>query len=196
MIKNKKIIIDIAIIPTEEIINQCIFINSQLDNTGYISFKDGYYPHITLGMGCVLNDDLDNIFNEIKFCIEKFPKSIINIIGYEGNAYFSLEVGKNDLIINLHEEIMNIFKKYSHYGDAKKEMFYESENVKENSGLIKWVNNFETDHAHDKYDPHISLGEGERPNINFPFSFMIDKIGVFHLGVHGSCKKKIKEFNF
>lgn len=196
MEKDKKIAIDIAIIPNQKVIERCIYVNSQLDNSNYISFEDGYYPHITLGMGCVMVDDMSDIYNQVESVIKVISKSKINIIGYEGSKYFSFEIEKDSFINDLHKNIMQIIIKYSHYGKTEKNDFYEADKVRADSGLIKWVNDFETEHSYNKYDPHISLGEGERVPIDFPFEFIPDKIAIFNLGVHGSCKEKIKEFNF
>lgn len=194
--KNKKIVIDIAIIPGPDILEKCIFVNSQLNNSNYVLFKDGYYPHLTLGMGCVSIDDLDKINYKIKQIISETQKSNINIVKYSEGNYFSFEISKDDFIKNLHKKIMEILEEFSYYGEATKEMFYEPDKIRENSGLIDWVNNFNKKYAYEEYNPHISLGEGDRPHVDFPFGFTIGKIAVFNIGVHGTCIEKIMEFNF
>lgn len=89
---------------------------------------------------------------------------------------------------------MEILKKFSSYGDADFTMFNESEKVKDDAGLVKWVSNFDTEHAFNLYDPHITLGKGEKPAFDFPIHFSLSKIGLFHLGQRGTCKEKLAEF--
>ena len=73
-------------------------------------------------------------------------------------------------------------------------MFYESEKVSKDSGLVNWVSNFNTEHSKDMYSPHISLGKGNKISMDFPIEFVSDTIGIFHLGQNGTCKEKLAEF--
>lgn len=190
-----KIAIDIVLLLPTEIVEKCISINSKLDNSEYISFTDGYNPHITLGMGCIFVKDLENLKNEVEKLSLDTQKLDLTILDFTGKSFFSFAIENNIKLTELHNSVMNILKQFSSYGDADFAMFNESEKVKDDVGLVKWVSNFNTEHAFDLYDPHITLGKGEKPNFDFPINFTASKIGLFHIGQRGTCKEKLAEFN-
>lgn len=195
MNEDKKIAVDIVLLLPQEIIDKCVFVNSKLDNSDYVSFNDGYNPHITLGMGCVDVDKLENFKNEIATISKNTQQLQLTIVEFSGDNFFGFKIGKNQRALDLHSSIMKVLKDMSACIEAKPEMFYESEKVRYDGGLINWVSNFITEHSNDKYDPHISIGKGERPHIDFPIQFFAKKIGIFHLGSHGTCKEKLAEFD-
>lgn len=189
-----KIVIDIVLLLPAEIVEKCISVNSKLDNFEYVSFANGYNPHITLGMGCVFEKDLENLKNEVEKLSLDTQKLDLTIPDFTGKTFFSFGIEKNEKLLKLHKAVMEILKKFSSYGDADFTMFNESEKVKDDASLVKWVSNFYTEHAFDLYDPHITLGKGEKPNFDFPLDFTASKIGLFHIGQRGTCKEKLAEF--
>lgn len=66
----EKIAIDIVLLLPENINTICKELNKEL-NKDYVSFEDGYFPHITLGMGSVLLDGIDSLKSELSSLIEK-----------------------------------------------------------------------------------------------------------------------------
>ena len=197
MIKNKKIAVDIVLLLSPEIVEKCIFVNSQLDNSDYVSFTDGYNPHITLGMGCISVNDLEFLKNKIQNISQNTKQPKLTISGFRGEDFYSFKISRNQEIKDLHYSIMKVLEKFSTYGDVTPDMFYESEKVSNDPKLVAWVSNFNTEHAKDKYDPHISLGKGDRVPVDFPIpiEFIAPQIGLFHLGSHGTCKEKLAEFD-
>lgn len=193
--ENKKIAIDIVLLLPPEIIEKCVSVNSKLDNSKYVSFSDGYNPHITLGMGCVWKKDLENLKIEIDKLTLNIKKLYLTIPDFTGKSFFSFVIASSAELTELHKSIMDIMKKFSSYGDADFTMFNESEKVKEDSSLVKWISNFNTEHAFDLYDPHITLGKGEKPVFDFPINFEVSKVGLFHIGQRGTCKEKLVEFD-
>ncbi len=190
-----KIAIDIVLLLPPEIVEQCVLVNSKLDNSEYVSFANGYNPHITLGMGCVFEKDLENLKNELeKLSLTNQALDLI-IPDFTGKSFFSFAIENNQKLTELHNSVMEILKRFSSYGDADFTMFNESEKVKDDVGLVKWVSNFNIEHAFDLYDPHITLGKGEKPNFDFPINFTSLKIGLFHIGQRGTCKEKLVEFD-
>lgn len=190
-----KIAIDIVLLLPPEIIEKCIFVNSKLDNSEYVSFTDGYNPHITLGMGCISADKIENLKKEIK-SISDITKSLtLAIPDFTGKTFFSFKISENKQLTDLHNLVMEILEKNASYGETIPEMFYESEKVKDDLGLVQWVNNFNIEHARNLYDPHITLGKGERPQFDFPLEFTSSSVGIFHIGQRGTCKKELARFN-
>jgi len=192
----RKIAVDIVLLLPPEVVKKCIFINSQLDNSDYVSFVDGYNPHITLGMGCIDIKDLETLKNKIQSALVSIHQLKLTILDFKREEFFSFRVARNKEIMELHLSVMKVLEDISTYGNATPEMFNESEKVKNNSHLLDWVNNFSIKYSKDEYDPHISIGKGERASVDFPIpiEFIAQKIGIFHLGAHGTCKEKLAEF--
>ena len=192
--ENEKIAIDIVLLLPPEVVEKCVFVNSQLDNSSYVSFASGYNPHITLGMGCIFQKDLEVVKNKVQKLAEKIKPFNLRIFGYSGERTFGFGIDKNSELMMVHNEAISLLKEIASYGDATYEMFNESEKVKDDPGLVKWVSNFITEHSGELYDPHISLGKGDKPKMDFPINFTVNKIGLFHIGQRGSCKEKFAEF--
>lgn len=190
--KNKDAIaVDVVFLFPEEINDICKQLNNDSNKEKYPSFENGYNPHITLGMGSILLEKIDDFKNELALIIKSIEFPEIKITDFEPQKYncFNLEVSKELRVI--HNSIVDLLLKYN-AGTVSKENFFEMDEV---SSLIDWVNNFQENSARDKYHPHITLGIGEKDvSLQFPIFFTPQSIGFFHLGVHGTCKKLLGNF--
>jgi len=144
-------------------------------------------------MGSILVKNIDNFKKELGLIIEKFeaPEIQITSLGSGKYNYFSLEVSEE--LKSIHTDVFDLIQKYS-AGIVAKENFYE---MKEHGSIIDWVNNFKVNSAYENYHPHITLGIGvkEMP-LAFPITFKPVSVGFFHLGVCGTCKKLLRNFDF
>ena len=188
----EKISIDVVLLLPENINSVCKELNKTSDKNDYVSFEDGYNPHITLGMGSLLVSDIELFKNDLELVLEDFKMPEITLTSLDSGKYnhFNLEVSEN--LQKLHNTVFDLITKHS-AGKVAMENFFE---MSEPSTLIDWVNNFGENSAYSKYHPHITLGIGitEIP-LDFPITFKPVSVGFFHLGKHGTCKKLIKAFN-
>lgn len=189
----EKISIDVVLLFPQNINNICKELNKKSDKENYVSFEDNYNPHITLGMGSIYIKDVEDFKNELKTIIESYSSPEIKIVSlnFGKYVYFDIEISKE--LKNIHTKVFDLINKYN-AGDVAKENFYD---MKENSSLIDWVNNFRINSSYNNYHPHITLGIGikEIPLI-FPIIFKPTIVGLFHLGIHGTCYKQVGNFNF
>ena len=187
-----KVAIDIALLLPEDINNICFEINQTTNIENYVNFNDGYQPHITLGMGSIMKKDLDVFIFEISKIINSFVISNIIIDNLRSGKYFTFKIRKTQNLMDFHNSIFNVLKKYD-TSFVEYSNFFE---LAENSAIVDWLNNFEINSAYEKYDPHITLGLNNNSKINkeFPIIFKPLSVGIFHLGKHGTCKKKLYEF--
>ena len=193
MENQEKISIDVVLLLPEYINDICKELNKESDKKDYVSFEDGYNPHLTLGMGSILVKNIDNFKKELGLIIEKFkaPEIQITALGAGKYDHFSLEVSES--LKNIHIDVFNLISKYN-AGTVTKDNFYE---MKEHGSLVDWVNNFKVNSAYENYHPHITLGIGVKEMLlAFPITFKSVSVGFFHLGVHGTCKKLLKNFDF
>mgnify|MGYP001584093207 CR=1 FL=1 len=189
----EKISIDVVLLLPEKINSICKELNKESDKTDYVSFEDGYNPHLTLGMGSILIKDIDNFKNELNIIIEKFESPEIKIISLGAGKYNHFNIEVSEKLKEIHTKVFDLISKYS-AGIVSKENFYE---MKEHGSLVDWVNNFKINSAYENYHPHITLGIGvEEKPLEFPMIFKPVSVGFFHLGKHGTCKKLIANFDF
>jgi len=187
----EKIAIDVVLLLPENINNICKELNKSSNKQDYISFEDGYHPHITLGMGSLSLSDIESFEKELELILEgcEMPEIILTSFSSDVLDHFTLEV--NEQLQKLHNVVFDLITKYS-AGAVTIENFFEMTST---SFLIDWVNNFKENSAYLKYHSHISLGVGitEVP-LEFPIIFKPTLVALFHLGKHGTCKKMLNNF--
>ncbi|MFT5281126.1 MAG: hypothetical protein ACI9AR_000583 [Flavobacteriaceae bacterium] len=192
MNNQEKISIDIVLLLPENINTICKELNKTSNKDDYVSFEDGYNPHITLGMGSLLVSDLNAFREDLMLVLNDFkmPEIILTSLTPGKYDHFTLEVSEN--LQNIHNVIFEVITKYS-AGLVTTKNFFE---MSEPGSLIDWVNNFKENSAYSNYHPHITLGVGiEEIPLEFPITFKPESIGFFHLGKHGTCKKIISTFD-
>ncbi|MBP9711556.1 MAG: hypothetical protein KBD55_00800 [Candidatus Pacebacteria bacterium] len=187
----EKIAIDIVLLLPENISNICKELNRSLEIEDYVSFENGYYPHITLGMGSLLVESIDSFKSELGSLLEKsnMPEVTLTSLGSGKYCHFNLYVSEE--LQTLHNAVFDLITKHS-AGVVTKENFFE---LSESSSIIDWVNNFKINSAYENYHPHITLGKGVTDTqLEFPITFKPISVGLFHLGKHGTCKKLLNSF--
>ncbi|MEK7202299.1 MAG: hypothetical protein AAB669_02120 [Patescibacteria group bacterium] len=188
----EKIAIDVVLLLPEKINNICKECNKGSDKKDFVSFEDGYNPHITLGMGSLLLENVNDFKKELGSLLESFemPEITLTSLGSSKYSHFSLEV--SEYLQNLHNTVFDLITKHN-AGTVTSENFFE---MSESSSLVDWVNNFEENSAYSNYHPHITLGIGitEIP-LGFPIVFKPVAVGFFHLGIHGTCKKLLSKYD-
>lgn len=182
---------DLVLLLPENINTICRELNKSSNKESYISFEDGYNPHITLGMGSLFVSDM-NIFKEdLLSTLSDFKMPEITLTSLASGKYDHLTIEVSEDLQNLHNIIFDVITKHS-AGPVTTENFFE---MSEPSSLIDWVNNFKENNAYSNYHPHITLGvDITKTPIEFPITFKPKSIGLFHLGKQGTCKKIINTF--
>ena len=188
----EKITIDVVLLFPENINNICKELNKTSDMNNYVSFEDGYHPHLTLGMGSLFVSDIEEFKKDIELVLERCTISEITLTSLTLSKYnqFTLEVDEH--LQNLHNAVFDAIVKHS-AGEVTAEHFFE---MNKSTSLINWVNNFKENNAYANYHPHVTIGRDitEIP-LAFPITFKPESVGLFHLGKHGVCKKLITTFD-
>ncbi len=183
-----KIAIDVVLLLPEEINQLCRKLNSFTDTKEYILMSEGYQPHITLGMGSLNVEDLRIFIQELESLKSEAKMLETSILGLKTGKYLYFEIDVNAQLRKLHTKVFDLIHEYS-AGSVSLENFYE---MPEYSTIVDWVNNFVHNSAYEKYNPHITLArnvEQTEVELKLPIQFKPAAIGLFHLGVHGTCKR-------
>ena len=197
-----KIAIDVALLPSEEMMNKAIEINKELlkDNEDKIILdKEKCLPHISLCMGCIEEDklpEINNILNEISKDFSQFNLQAIDLkadIIPTGKKVSELHVKNQDELQKLHESIMKKLWNYLSY-DVEISMLFNPPEVEEVT--LYWIKNYAKKYDNpSSFHPHITTGFGETDKFQLPIDFTASKIVLCQLGNHCICRKVIISFD-
>lgn len=186
-----KIIIDIALIPDEKMIQYILDINENLDWRLNLA-EDHHLPHISLFKWCIEESDLDNIIDYLDnvtlnlkgqhLVVEKAKSS-----NYEDGKTAGFYIQSDDNVLSLRNDIADNIRKYCTYKNMKNEYFID-DNIDPLS--IEFVENYDNY----KFKSHISLWFGQLPDIKLPIEFVADKLWIYHMWDFCTCAKPIKEY--
>ena len=194
MNSNQKIVLDIVLLLPQNIKSLAGEISKSSNTEKYVSFSDGYNPHISLFMLHTYKNNISEINLKIKKIISDYQPLNLKLNGFHEGKPGWLAIEKNQILSNLHKKIADSLKMYNVF-PVVRTSFFKSEQIKEDGSLMSYVERFATDLSYENYDPHISVGK----EVNFDGeiskdNFTVDTLGVFHLGNHGTCKEKLEEF--
>ncbi len=203
----KKIAVDVALLPPEEIADLAIKLNHELvgpeKNKIILGKKEGEaMPHMTLLMGCVEEGDLmemgkmgEEISNNISL-LELGIYGVDEEIIRKNTLVSSLGIRKIPEIQNFHEKVLREFQNFFR-GSASREMFYNP--LKVSMEEFSYIDQFPQVAGLAKFYPHFTLGLGKivKSGVNFPIEFKPARLAICHLGDYYTCRKILwsKELN-
>ena len=189
-----KIAIDIVLLPPKEIMDLCIETNKKLvqkDKRIDLNAED-CLPHISVCIGVIDESQLEDISMIVQDIVAKstpLQLRIENMYKIRGTGFI---IRKTEALQELHEELVT---KLGHMFSDEVSPSYFTEPPSTESGSIKILRDFCTQHSFQHYFPHITLGYGEKIEMTFPIEFHASKIAICHLGNHCTCRKILFETN-
>lgn len=192
---SNKIVVDIVLIPPEEILQLATKLNKSFPDTAkedYVLDREKCIPHITLMMGLVSRGQIGEVTAKLDNIATRFPMLNLNATGFtsslhpDGKIFSTLAIEKSPDLQKLHETILEELTPFFSWDGVKKEMFYSPPEVREISSF--WVEGFEKNSVRGSYDPHISLGFAELKQQLVPMQFTASKLALCHLGNYCTCR--------
>jgi len=197
-----KKIIDIVLLPPENIMDICIKINKQDPHAFSDLNKKNNFPHISLAMGAVKTKKLPTIKNTIKKITSSFKPINLKIIKASyiitpaNIKSYQLNFEKNNAIIKLHISIMNNLADFLTY-DVQSDMFYKDNHEKIDEVSMHWVKTYKAKAGNpNNFNPHISLKCTKTDYKNFPIKFKASQLAICSMGKHGTCREILFKINF
>lgn len=193
-----KIAIDVALLPSEEMMVKAIEINKELlknYENKIILDKEKCLPHISLCMGCVDEDKISEIqiiLDEISTNFSQFNLEAIDLkadIIPTGKKVSGLHVRSQNELQKLHETIMKRLWDYLSY-DVEISMLFNPPEVEEVT--LYWIKGYAKKYdSPSSFHPHITVGFGETDKFQLPIDFTASKIALCQLGNYCTCRKVI-----
>ena len=197
------IIINVCIIPTQEVGVKCVELSQSLKSDGTMFVLDGKskFAHMTVFMARFGKREVPNILKAVEKITSGVKSFLCKHAGYfmTPGRYFEVSYLKSIKLKTLHESLMESLKEYRvNPGDPFEEGYFApySEEQRKNAQETGY------DLAYGLYRPHITLTrykEGRVPenHLSFPpsvLSFMVGKICIYEADDNGAVNKLIKEF--
>lgn len=196
-----EIAIDVVLLPTEEMMDKAIAANKELlkrNAAKIILDKKKCLPHISLAMGCIDEQDIDEIETILKTIAQENPLGQLIAKGIQASTNKAcetvsvLEIERTVKLQSLHEEVMKRLARYFSY-EVRAEMVLSSSDISEST--LDWIKNYPEKSSFEKFFPHITIGYGEIDNFSFPIKFSVSKLALCHLGNHCTCREVLASTN-
>lgn len=194
-----KLAIDVVLLPPDPIMNLVLEWNGELDRILPENITLGKFkclPHISLVMGCIRADRLDQAVSVLKTVGTQHKKlqirlpDIRTVKSDSGNRVITLDITLTPELTVLHHDIVRSFL------PLLTEIADESaiDDVPPISpDAIKWINQYIPDQCFENFWPHITLGFGEAPRDFRPISFEGSRLAMCHLGNYCACSRILAE---
>lgn len=160
-----------------------------------------FHPHITIYSPRFSESKIEEVVKIIKEIAERTHKTemVLKEIGSR-QGFVSLRFDNSPAIKKLHEEILfklNPLRENEKIDESDYHAFFGAEQQKS-------VEKYGYPHALDIYSPHMtiirledaSLAENLSKSIKWDIpGFIVDKLAIYKMGEHGTCREIIREFN-
>ena len=194
-----------AFIPPKEVGEKAIELSKVVGNQGDTHFiLDGinFYPHITIYPPEYPEENISKVLE----VVEKTSGSL-NSLKFKfknidsGQGYLGVAFEHSEEIQQTHEKIVSALNPLREGRVRDKYVEYYMEF---NSGQLQNIEKYGYPGAMDLYNPHLTItrlkDENEAKEILSTIKwdileFMVNKIGVYKMGEHGTCRELIKEFS-
>lgn len=202
---NDFIRINIAFTPSKEAVDLAMRLSSEISQKAdafYVLDEKNFYSHVTIYFLEIPAKNLDRMLLAIEELSKEMSSIKFKFTKIGGTlGWIGIEAELSQEIKNIHEKIVEFVNplREDHLREkylAKLDTFPEKE--KNNLRL------YGHPHVLDLYRPHLTIirlknekdAEKIAEEIDWPLKeFMLDKIGIFKMGGHGTCRELIKEFN-
>ncbi|MBI3963564.1 MAG: 2'-5' RNA ligase family protein [Candidatus Kerfeldbacteria bacterium] len=192
--------IDVALLPPENIAETARQINRALrtEHPEGFALDDTHLPHLTLVQQYILTADLLDVFTNVDTVLASFKPVILTVTGIAGASFGGISVPfmvlqQDSELQRLHEELLDRLLPFSQdVRTAAAFMRDRGEIIRPTS--IAYVADFTSRSARKNFDPHITLGVGDAPDLETPLTGSASVVAVCHLGNFNTCRRILRSW--
>lgn len=190
-----KIAIDVVLLPDKSMSQQAIEVSkmqSEKFNDKILLNENNCLPHISLAMGAIEENQLDNFEEVLQKIASRFHKFNLVADSYNSETIPSGDIVSEFTVKNvsqlqsLHEMATLEFKPFLTY-NISVDMVFSPPAVEETTTF--WIKNYLKQSSFENFKPHITLGFGVLNNVNVPIHFTASKLAICHLGNCCTCRR-------
>jgi len=206
--KQEKIVaIDVLLTLPEGIYNQASQLNRVIvaDNPNNFTLDENHIPHITLLQCYIPESDLPKVAEALKGLYKTVENDTIKAEGLQYSqdteeSFSSIGIKKSKPLLALHKKVIEFVKPYIITNGSQASYVQNADGTPIDQFTIDYVPAFVSEHSHENYNPHISLGVAKTSLLdsldqhNFrPTKFRATSISVYQLGAFGTAQKVLWE---
>ena len=183
------IAVDIVLQPDDKVFEQLLNMQNKLISQKQpFDFNKGYYPHISLAMLTIQEDQIGSLKNTLPIFTDTLKTcGFKNMKLPGGEKACGLEIENTKSLTELQQQIIQIAKTY-HQGKLSDEIFYD----KPNKFTLEYVEKYlRIKENPQNFHQHITLGLGHLQTEDYQELEFIAKIKLFQLGNYCTCRKPL-----
>jgi 2'-5' RNA ligase len=197
----KRFAIDVVILPPDPVMDYAIKWNRELRKirpANIVLSKEHRLPHISLAMGCLAEDRLEEALTLLQTTTSSFGALDLHIPGIksagitDGDTVVSFDIELSSSLAKFHQAMVNSLSPLLTQ-DATDANLADPPPIE--PWCTKWINQYIPNHCFGNFWPHITLGFGTQYRDFPPYSFKASRVAICHLGNHCTCRRVLGEVN-
>jgi hypothetical protein len=205
--------IDILLEPDEAMRERAIAMNAALRRSvpSGFSFDESHAPHVTIVQRYVRSDALERVFTKVGDVVpaEDLGALRLRAVGLVAGEFgtpprtvlASVVIEPAAALLRLHRALVQAMGPLAEPGGTAAAFFTDADEPGVNDATITYVEEFVPLHSGEHYEPHLSVGLGERDFVAglvpSPFEvvdFSPIAIGVYRLGDLGTARQVLRRW--
>ena len=193
----KRFAVDIVVLPPAPVVEMAISLNKRLCNSNIVFDEKNCFPHVSLLMGCIREEDLVRGKALLKTIVSQYKFMQLNIPGIRTVStgvgdVIALDIEPSEELQSLHESLVNAFSPLLSNDTTVGDVFGSDVN----DSTLGWINSFVKESSFKNFWPHITIGylkAGTTAVTIEPLSFTASRIAICHLGNYCTCREVLNE---
>jgi len=187
--------VGVAILVPTQVHSAASLLNEQLSPT--LRFDSSHLPHITLLQQFMAGGKLSRAqaaLERVATPLGPFPIHVTRMRAqrFDDDTHVVYwEIERSEPLTLLHNRVSAAFASLARAGNG--ESFFNEESRSIRASTIKYVEEFRRKYAGDNFEPHLTLGFGDRDLRQAPFSWTADRVAICHLGELNTCRRVLYE---
>ena len=166
-------------------------LNAGFEHAGSAGFRfdASHHPHVTLSQHFVRRERLTEVRRLVDGVASRFDPFGVRVTGARaGRTSQVLTVETSAPLRELHEALMDALRDEETAGGAAA---FQTDGAPARAADAAWVAGFRDRSSYVRYDPHVTIGIGERPISTAPFGFPVEEIALCRLGRFCTCRDRL-----
>lgn len=152
-------------------------------------FDASHHPHVTLSQHFVRRERLTEVRRLVGGVASRFDPFEVRVTGSRaGRTSQVLTVETAAPLRALHEGLMDALRAEETAGGTEA---FRTDGASARAADAAWVAGFRERSSYARYDPHVTIGIGDRPLSTAPFGFPAEEIALCRLGRFCTCRDRI-----
>ncbi len=191
--------VDIVLIPSNDVIDYALELNSRLESRELILSRENAIPHISLAMAIIDPNNEKELGTKLAELAKKYQNIELEIdhIFYsqaEDELVSGIGIKRSNHLLDLHQDAIALLKPYALTVDEKDKSIFADNHTINYPQAAHWPLNYMSKYSGINFDPHLTIGFGDIKAVQ-PQTFQVQSLSLYHLGPYCTCNSLMANFN-